>query len=338
MQSLSPPSVSRPSYSMRLVRPFLRVIGRQPGLPAGFLDPLYALDPDDRLPIATVHELLRGALEITHDEDLGLEAARELEVGEFGVAEYVAMSADSVRAAVEVIGRYMKLLNDALDFQLDVQGDRAIVKLQSAVVLPRAAETFEAACFHVAVRKRFDAKTMPGGTVCFQHAQPADLSEYAKTFDDVQVLFSQPYTGFTFDRASLDIVLPSRDQHLHELMRRHADHALSELPKVQSFVERVRALIAEELKLGNATSTRIADRLHVSVRTLSRRLEEEGTTFRDLLNEVRKHLALRYAATTDMQLTEIALLLGFSSAAVFHRSFKRWTGKTPLEYRQARRG
>jgi AraC-like DNA-binding protein len=76
----------------------------------------------------------------------------------------------------------------------------------------------------------------------------------------------------------------------------------------------------------------------MSGRTLTRRLEDEGTTFKDLLDDLRKSLSLRYVGSTDLGLSEIAFLLGFSQSAAFHRAFKRWTAQTPLEYRRARRG
>ena len=82
---------------------------------------------------------------------------------------------------------------------------------------------------------------------------------------------------------------------------------------------------------------RAAQLLQMSTRTLGRRLEQEGTTFSALLDDLRKRLALRYVATRDLGLSEIAFLLGFSQSGAFHRAFKRWTGHTPLEYRRGLR-
>jgi AraC-like DNA-binding protein len=75
----------------------------------------------------------------------------------------------------------------------------------------------------------------------------------------------------------------------------------------------------------------------MSPRTLGRKLEREGTTFKELLDDLRRRLALRYVGASDLALSEIAFLLGFSQAAAFHRAFKRWTSQTPLEYRRANR-
>jgi AraC-like DNA-binding protein len=333
------PAVStRPCYSLRLVRPFLRLLAQHPSVPPGLLDPLAAMDLDARLPVNTVHELLRGAVALTGDPDIGLKAARAFEPGEFGALEYAAFSADTVARAVEVIGRYLKLVNDAVDFQLRTQGALAVVELHNSVVMPRAAEAFEAAAFYVAVRMRCGTELLPGRSVSFTHEAPQDTREYERTFDTLQVRFGQPCAGFTFDAAALEKPMPAGDHQLHEILLRHVDHALAQLPKAESLVARVRELIVAELPTGKTDASWIAKRLHMSGRTLARRLEDEGATFRQLQNDVRKQLALRYASTTDLQLSEIALLLGFSSATVFHRSFKRWTGMTPVEYRQSHRG
>src|SRR6476619_4476015 len=98
---------------MRLVRPFLALLRKSPGFPVAILAPLEAMEPDERLPIPTMLELLRGGLEITGDQDLGLKAARMIEAGDYGALEYAASSASTVRAAFEVISRYLGLVNDA---------------------------------------------------------------------------------------------------------------------------------------------------------------------------------------------------------------------------------
>ena len=85
------------------------------------------------------------------------------------------------------------------------------------------------------------------------------------------------------------------------------------------------------------TAESIATTLHMSRRTMTRRLEEEGTTYKDLLDGVRKQLAVGYLTETSMGVGEVAFLLGFSQGPAFHRAFKRWTGETPMEYRAARR-
>jgi len=324
---------------MRLVRPFLKVLSGHPGIPEGLLDPLHAMDPDDRLAIESVHELLRGGVELTGDPDLGLKAAREFALGEFGALEYVASSAPNVRDAIVVIGRYMHLINDALTFSTHVDGAQAVLRLDSALPLPRAAEAFEAAAFHIAAERRLVDVSQSPMDVHFMHEAPLDTREYALTFGpSARIHFDQEFTGFTVATVALDAPLPARDPVLHAMLHKHAENLLKELPAVETFSARVREMIVSELSGGDSSLEHVAARLQVSARTLARRLDAEGSSLKDLRDDLRRGMALRYASTTDLQLSEIALLLGFASAAAFHRAFKRWTGQAPIEYRRRHRG
>jgi AraC-like DNA-binding protein len=78
----------------------------------------------------------------------------------------------------------------------------------------------------------------------------------------------------------------------------------------------------------------VAKKLALSTRTLARRLEDEGESFGSLLDDTRRRLALRHLDQNELSVEEIAFVLGFSQAPVFHRAFRRWTGKTPLEFRR----
>ncbi|MFI5308313.1 MAG: AraC family transcriptional regulator [Polyangiales bacterium] len=331
-------TASQPCYSVRLVHTFLRVLQRDPRFPPELLAPLEALDPDDRLPIVAVHELLQGAVLMTGDPDLGLKAAREISPGDYGALEYAICSAATLGDGLEVCARYMRLVNDALDFSLRIEGERAIVQLDSGVVLPRSAADFQSAAFHISGLRSHPSELEPHYEVWFTHSCPASVDEYERTFVGGVLRFDAPWNGFTFDRRYLELPMPTSDPKLHDLIRKHAELLLAELPRAESMTEKVRDLIAKELEGGSPSVATIAHRLHTSPRTLGRKLEHEGASFKELLDDLRRRLALRYVGGQDLGLSEIAFLLGFSQSAAFHRAFKRWTGQTPLEYRRARRG
>jgi AraC-like DNA-binding protein len=99
----------------------------------------------------------------------------------------------------------------------------------------------------------------------------------------------------------------------------------------------VRELIAAELAAGRATAARIAKRLAMHPRTLHRRLREEGTTLRTLLDTMRRDLAGRHLATSQLTIAEIADRLGFSDPTAFNKAFRRWTGDSPRAFRRRAR-
>lgn len=98
-------------------------------------------------------------------------------------------------------------------------------------------------------------------------------------------------------------------------------------------MERLRHLIAEALQNGVPELPALARSLGMSERSLRRRLDELGTSFRDVLDAVRKELALNHVKDRRLSLSEVAFLLGFSEPSTFHRAFKRWTGDTPAAFR-----
>jgi AraC-like DNA-binding protein len=329
----APPDKSRLCFSARLVFPFVRLLRGEPAVPPEALDELEALDPDERIPIPVVHELLTAALVLTGDADLGLKAAREITPGDYGAVEYAARSAPTWGEAATTVGRYMRLINDALRFSIYSEGERAIVQLDSLIPLPRSATDFQSAAFHIS-SSHFWPEQSPEFEAWFMHPRPDDCSEYARTFPGAVLCFDAPFNGFTFPRRYVDLPLEGADPKLHALIRKHAEAMLAELPRAQNLTERVRDLLAKELAGGTPSLTHIARQVRMSERTLARHLEDEGTTFKALLEDLRRRLALRYVRRSDMPISEIAFLLGFSQAAAFHRAFRRWTSQTPLEYRR----
>ena len=101
----------------------------------------------------------------------------------------------------------------------------------------------------------------------------------------------------------------------------------------KDLIGRLRKILLDQLPNGGADQERVADVLHMSARTLHRKLRQEGTSYREQLDEVRRELSLQYMKHQQLSLMDIASQLGFSNCSNFARAFKRWVGKTPQEYR-----
>jgi AraC-like DNA-binding protein len=110
----------------------------------------------------------------------------------------------------------------------------------------------------------------------------------------------------------------------------------SEASAELTIVARVEKLIAEMLPRKPVSTATVAARLGISAPTLYRRLKAEGASFAELIDEVRRKLALHYIGEEEMPPTEASWRLGFSEPSSFTRSFKRWTGASPSAYRQNR--
>ena len=126
---------------------------------------------------------------------------------------------------------------------------------------------------------------------------------------------------------------PSTWRQLQEICEKE----LEQLTRTRSLRERVAQLLGPLLNGREPDLEEVAARLKLPTWTLRRKLAEEGTQFRTILNETRRDLAMIYIRDTDLAFGEIAYLLGFASAEAFQRAFKRWSGQPPGEYRRAQR-
>jgi AraC-like DNA-binding protein len=151
------------------------------------------------------------------------------------------------------------------------------------------------------------------------------------------VRYSAPEMRLVLLREPLEQPLPRHDPALFAYLERHAEAVLARLPADDARVSnRVRRLVIERLKSGEPNQAEISRKLAMSERTLQRRLREEGTTFAELLDGLRRELAERYLNEAEVGIHEVAFLLGYSEPSAFHRAFRRWTGTTPQGFRRGR--
>jgi AraC-like DNA-binding protein len=331
------PAKSEPTYALQIVKPFWKVLRRYPQIPAALLGGDDAAPEDVRVPVAAGQQFLEYAVNVTGEPNLGLIAARETAVGAFEALEFAAFSAPTWRAAVETAFRYTRVMNEAADFRIEIVGDKAQLKLLSTVPLTRAGIDFQSAAFHVAARRWIDWRP-PELEVWITYPEPADLSEHRAVYGDAKLRFDAPWNGFVYDASRLATPLASADPSLHAVLRDHAERLLAALAPGEGVVEQVRAQVVASLKDGPLAAVDLAARMGITRRTLTRRLQREGTSFTALLDDVRRQAAQHYLDASDHSVEDIAFLLGFSESSAFVRAFKRWHGMAPTSYRRAQRG
>ena len=325
-----------PTYALQMVKPFWKVLARYPQVPRELLDNDGPVPDDLRVPVAAGQQFLEYVVGLTGEPNLGLIAARETTVGAFEALEFAAFSAPTWRTSIETAFRYSRVMNEAADFRIEVVDDKAQLVLHSSVPLTRAGIDFQSAAFHVAATRWID-KRPPDLEVWFTYPEPRDLGEHRKTFGEAKLRFGAPWNGFVYDAKWLDTRLASADPSLHAVLREHVERMLAALAPGDSLVEQVRAQVLATLKEGPLAAVDLAARMGVTRRTLTRRLRHEGTTFTELLDDVRRQAALHYLDTSDHSVEDIAFLTGFSESSAFVRAFKRWHGTAPASYRRARR-
>jgi AraC-like DNA-binding protein len=297
------------------------------------LDRLKAIDPACRIPTTVANDLAVHQVAVTGDLDLGLKAARAMPPGRAGPLDYAIRSAPTVRESVAVADRYIRAYSDVLDVRLDQQDCRAVVKLEMRLPAPRAILDFMMAAWY-ANHIRPPLAGAHGLECWFSHPGPSDTTEYQRAFEGASLRFGAPGYGFAFDREYLEAPLPCADASLHALLCDHVLRALEQSLRWPTLRGQVCEIASREFLDRRPMALTVARQLQMSARTLGRRLEREGTTFAAVVDDLKEQLALGFVTQYELRFSDIAFRLGFSHVESFHRAFKRWTGRTPLEYRR----
>jgi AraC-like DNA-binding protein len=321
-----------PSLSGRFVRPFAVVLARHPGL-RSTAQHLQKVPLEDRLGVQSAFESVAQWVAESGDADLGLKAALEMAIGCAGLLDYAMRSAGCLRDAFTLVQDYGWHFSDSLQIEWVERGSRTVLRLDHDPPPPRAVIDFTLGTwFRSHMRSQLDG--VSAIDCYFSYPPPESTSLHRRVFAGAGLHFDAGFDGFSFDSRALDHQLPATSPMLHVLHCELLEGGSNALRGPTPTAARVRQLVASALRHGQPTATEIARKLHMSRRTLVRRLMGEGTSFSQLVSEVRRALALRYARMEGLPISEISVLLGFAQAQPFHRLFRRWTGTTPLQYRK----
>lgn len=292
-----------------------------------------------RIPLRNLFEVWRGAAELANDPDFGLHAAERVDFhllgrlafqGECHPADLFIASA-TLGEGLYRLARYSPLLLPTARLEIERAAGAVRVRLvmSDAPPAPRAFTEFWLGWIVRAIHHATRRSVTPR-EVRFAHSAPRAALEHRRILA-CPVRFDAGDDAFVLDAAHLDVPLGSASPILHALIP-HAEQQLARLPPVKTFAERVRALIAAELATGRSSATQVAGALHISTRTLGRRLGELGTSHRALLDDVRAELARQYLEE-KLPVHQVARLLGFSGSRAFYRAFQRWYERSPASYR-----
>ena len=169
--------------------------------------------------------------------------------------------------------------------------------------------------------------------VFFVTPAPVSLELHQRLFGSATLHFASPIAGFRLSNAVLALPLSSARPSLARELRTRSDSQLAELAESGPIAVKVRELIRSGARSGVPTAESVAGRLGLSLRTMSRRLEGEGTSYRALSHEARASIARDLLAENRFTVAEIAEKLGFSDTSSFQRAFRRWYGVAPTRYR-----
>ncbi len=312
----------------------VQTLAEQAGIAESALGGQELADPDTRVPARLVLKLWELVPQLTKNDSFGLWLAELVQKAPLTPSAWFILSSPSLDAGLERACQFQRLLHDhaVSELRRTPHETRYVHQVgHGAFRAPRHAIEFGLASFVLLVRRATGSMALPS-RVTFQHARPVDTEHHARLFGP-NVEYEASHDSIVFDRSVLGLPVLTADSALEELLLSHATRLLESLPEEDDYVRKVQRQIAARIPQSSVDIDSVASALAVSRRTLQRRLQDEGTTFEEIVDELRHELAERYLRERALCVQETAFLLGYSDVSAFHRAFVRWTGLSPSTWR-----
>jgi AraC-like DNA-binding protein len=291
-------------------------------------------DPDAQIPFHKHAALLTLAAEDTGDDCFGLHLSTSIAPQQAGVLGYVLLNSATLGDALVNLVRYYRVLTEGPEFDFMVGKNEAM--FVDRIIDPMVVDERQAVEFRLGVIYRFcqliTGRDLQLSRVEFQHAKPKEARTVRQVFG-APVRYERDRNAMVLEGKLLNCPIQTADNKLVKILKRHCRLILGTRPKTGDFVFEVQQLITTLLPSGQPKIDAIAQELGMSSRTLTRRLSEEGLTYKGLLEEVRRKLALQYLKDRRISLKQVAYLLGYSEVSAFYHAFRRWTGSSPVQHR-----
>ena len=291
-------------------------------------------DPHVRIPSVKLQKLLLLAEERCNDPVFGLHLVDYIHPSTFyslGIAMY---SSETLGDYLDCFVKYYRLIttNDFLTGTLEDGLYRIRATPQPEMrMIPIRVDGFAGLTVRTA-RIALQGDLHPH-SVALARPRPEGLESAYEAFFGCPVEFDAEVTTIAFNESDLLMSLPSANP---EMVRLYEKLTIDHLEKIDrsDFPGRVHRELIKLLPTGVSGKEQVAQALNMSTRTLYNKLEGTGTTYREVLDDTRRSLAEDYIRQ-DLPIYEIAYLIGFSDTANFSRAFKKWTGKSPMEFRES---
>jgi AraC-like DNA-binding protein len=304
---------------------------RRAGLPVAALD-----DPGQQIPVDRVQALMADCAKSAASEDFGLLVGAAFKLSMKGPLGLLMREQPTVGGALEVLQRYLRYQNDNVAVRTEPRAGGVAVVLE--LISPRTRASRQmidlTVAMYVQIFRGLLGDEWRPRCVFLARAAPDDPTPYESLGQRLE--FGAPSTGFLLTQADLATPLPEADPQMAREIARYIE--ANTQPQGVSATEQVSALIRRLLPSGDCNVDRVAQLMGVDRRTIHRRLAAEGASFTQLMDSIRREVAVRQLTQTDRQLGEVAALVGFSSLSTFSRWFRQAFGMQPSEYRRGGHG
>ncbi len=303
------------------------------------LDAADLLDDDARHPIDALPRLLRSGMTLGADPAFALHFGQHVPCDQVSLAAPLGRSASTVTEALQQVNRYAPL---SMDFpalrgtdRYRFETDRHGLWMRDMRPPDAWPEITELVFARMVLGIRRVQQRDVVRAVHVTHAAPAHVAEYDAAFG-VPVQFGTSRNAILLDPRYLDTVLVPAPVHVTRILAAHADGQLATLTAQRTCRGRLESALRPVLHTGDVGIARLAQSLAMSRQTLYRRLKAEGVTYEQVLESLRRDVAMEALRDPTVSVRAVATRVGFSDPAAFSRAFKRWTGRSPSVVQQAR--
>ena len=294
-------------------------------------------DPQGTVPIAAWHAVFEHIANVLGDDAVMFDLFNTIDIGCFSIFDYLFACAPSLREACQAWAKFSPIRTNAYRVIFEEDETGGFVEWP---ILEGRGEWRQNVFGRIgwATQQIEHALDMKAPPILIELAtsQPNCTSNFQKKYQG-RIKFGATRNRISFPKTLLSRPLRRHDAHLYEIILTSANSELERFGQFESPLSRIANEVSASLSTGTCTLPQISAKLGMSQRAVQRLLEKEGTSFRQLSEEVRRSAAERYLLGTDLPMKEIAYLLGFSELSTFSRAVKTWFGVSPKKVRDAPR-
>jgi AraC-like DNA-binding protein len=309
-------------------------VSRSQFLRAAQLDPGELESAESLVPRSRLYSLCELALDVSGDPALGLRWGERVESSSFNLLSYIVTHAATLRQGFESLQQFHRLFSDQPTFRIEECDDTVTVCCQGLVGESPRLQRFISEVVTLGFFRllRSFGSHVRAQRVSFEYAAPLYQAEYARVFEQ-KACFKQSFTGVVFDRSLMDEPSPHKDADMHTALTTLAQRRIQGITRHTPYALRVRELLVKQGTSQRADMKCVARSLGMSVRSLRRRLAEEGKMYNDVAHDALAAAAEHLLRDQQQTIQETAYAMGFADTSSFCRAFKRWTGTTPSTFR-----
>lgn len=282
--------------------------------------------------------VVKNCVSQTGDESFGLHLGESLNLSAAGLVAQISQTSETIKQALQYACDFAQLACSSLPMVLTEESEHYKLTLtpeptwfsQSKSAVKHTVDgtlVFTIREYHELTRKKhFPLR------IHLPFNRPKSISEYERLFQ-CPVYFSKEEIAVFFDKRHMDQPIITSDYKLLKVLVAHAEERIREINSKTGFFEQVKASVASLIKPEFPSLDQMASHFNMSTRTFQRKLSNEGHSFKEIIETLRKEFAFSYIERSELSVSQIAYLLNYNDSSGFIRSFKRWTGMTPKNWR-----